>query len=69
MPAPPPAPGMPPAGVEVWHSRYGPIVIEARGGEIWVNGQRVEPAHRPADTPPSHSGLKPDARITGPQRS
>jgi hypothetical protein len=32
-----------PAAGEVWHSRYGPIVIQARGDEVWVDGQRVEP--------------------------
>lgn len=28
----------------VWRSRYGDMLIEARGGEVYVNGQRVEPA-------------------------
>lgn len=46
MPGGPPATGAPPADdAEVWHSRYGPIVIQARGDEVWVDGQRVEPAH------------------------
>lgn len=30
----------------VWESRYGPILIEAMGDEVFVNGQRVEP-HAP----------------------
>jgi hypothetical protein len=27
----------------VWESSYGPMLIEVRGGEIYVNGGRVEP--------------------------
>jgi hypothetical protein len=36
------------AGVQryVWQGRYGPMLIEVIDGEIFVNGQRVEP-HRP----------------------
>lgn len=30
----------------VWHSRYGAMLIEAIGTEVFVNGQRVEP-HTP----------------------
>jgi hypothetical protein len=30
----------------VWHSRYGAMLIEAIGTEVFVNGQRVEP-HAP----------------------
>ena len=30
----------------VWHSRHGAILIEAIGGEAFVNNQRVEP-HAP----------------------
>ena len=26
----------------VWESRYGPILIEVVGNEVFVNGQRVE---------------------------
>lgn len=26
----------------VWHTRYGDILIEVRGGVAWVNGERVE---------------------------
>lgn len=29
----------------VWDSRYGPMLIEVMNGDIFVNGQRVEP-HR-----------------------
>lgn len=31
------------AGVQrtVWHSAYGPILIEVRGDEVYVNGARV----------------------------
>ena len=28
----------------VWESRYGPILIEVREGECFVNQRRVEPA-------------------------
>lgn len=28
----------------VWHSRFGPMLIEVAGDEILVNGSRVEPA-------------------------
>jgi hypothetical protein len=27
----------------VWESRYGPILIEVLGEDVFVNGQRVEP--------------------------
>jgi ATP-dependent Zn protease len=27
----------------VWESRYGPMLIEVAGGEVFVNGDRVEP--------------------------
>lgn len=27
----------------VWESRWGAMLIEVRGGEVWVNGSRVEP--------------------------
>ena len=30
----------------VWNSRFGPIVIEVRGKDVFVNGDRVEP-HAP----------------------
>ena len=30
----------------VWEGRYGPMLIEAVDGEVFVNGQRVVP-HRP----------------------
>lgn len=30
----------------VWHSRFGTIVIEVRGKEVFVNGDRVAP-HAP----------------------
>jgi hypothetical protein len=30
----------------VWHSRYGAMLIEAIGTEVFVNGERVEP-HAP----------------------
>lgn len=26
----------------VWHSRYGDMLIEVRGDDVFVNGQRVE---------------------------
>lgn len=28
----------------VWHSRFGPMLIEVRQGQAYVNGQRVVPA-------------------------
>lgn len=28
----------------VWESRYGPVLIEVKDGQIFVNGQRVERA-------------------------
>lgn len=28
---------------DVWDSRYGPIVIEVHGEDVFVNGRRVEP--------------------------
>lgn len=30
----------------VWHGRFGAMLIEVIGGEVFVNGQRVEP-HAP----------------------
>lgn len=30
---------------QVWESRYGPMLIEVMNGDVFVNGQRVEP-HR-----------------------
>ncbi|MBX3604902.1 MAG: hypothetical protein KF788_06510 [Piscinibacter sp.] len=27
----------------VWHGRFGTIVIEVRGEDVFVNGDRVEP--------------------------
>lgn len=27
----------------VWHSRFGAMLIEVAGDEVFVNGQRVEP--------------------------
>jgi len=30
----------------LWHSRFGAMLIEVAGGEVFVNGQRVEP-HAP----------------------
>lgn len=30
----------------VWHSRYGAMLIEVVGADVFVNGQRVEP-HAP----------------------
>jgi hypothetical protein len=27
----------------VWEGRFGPMLIEVRGGAVFVNGQRVEP--------------------------
>ncbi len=30
----------------VWHSRFGPIFIEVRGKDVFVNGDRVAP-HAP----------------------
>ncbi len=30
----------------IWHSRFGPMLIEVVGDESFVNGQRVEP-HEP----------------------
>lgn len=49
-PAPTGAPARAPAPAAavrwVWESRFGPIVIEVRGDEVYVNGDRVEP-HAP----------------------
>ena len=30
----------------VWEGRYGAMLVEVVGGEIFVNGRRVEPAPR-----------------------
>jgi hypothetical protein len=30
----------------IWHSRFGTIVIEVRGGDVFVNGDRVAPHGR-----------------------
>ena len=30
----------------LWHSRFGAMLIEVVGDQVFVNGQRVEP-HRP----------------------
>jgi hypothetical protein len=40
-----PAAGSGPAGPQrhLWHSRFGLIVIEVRAGEVFVNGQWVQP--------------------------
>ena len=35
----------------VWESRYGPMLIEVAGGEVFVNGERVEP-HIPSKPEP-----------------
>lgn len=32
----------------VWHSRWGSMLIEARDGAVYVNGQPVEPAPPPS---------------------
>lgn len=32
----------------VWHGRFGPILVEVAGGEVFVNGQRVEPFNPPS---------------------
>lgn len=34
------------AGVErhVWEGRYGPMLVEVRDGQVYVNGQWVQPA-------------------------
>ncbi len=32
----------------VWESRFGPVLIEARDGKAYVNGELVEPAASPA---------------------
>lgn len=29
---------------QVWESRYGPMLIEVKDGQVFVNGQRVERA-------------------------
>jgi hypothetical protein len=38
----------------VWESRFGTMLIEVRGGQIFVNGSRVElaDAHQPASGAP-----------------
>ena len=28
----------------VWHGRFGAMLVEVRDGQVFVNGQRVEPA-------------------------
>lgn len=38
----------------VWHGRFGPILVEVAGDEVFVNGQRVEPFVAPS-TPASSS--------------
>ncbi|MBU1361988.1 MAG: hypothetical protein KKC79_12415 [Gammaproteobacteria bacterium] len=37
----------------MWESRYGPILIEVIGDDIFVNGQRVERSIRQPE-PPGH---------------
>jgi hypothetical protein len=39
------------AGVErhVWEGRYGPMLVEVRDGQVFVNGQWVQPAASLAD--------------------
>jgi hypothetical protein len=32
----------------VWESRFGPMLIEVRGDEVFVNSQRVERCNPPA---------------------
>lgn len=34
----------------VWESRFGTVLIEVRGRQIFVNGQPVEPADGPGST-------------------
>jgi hypothetical protein len=36
---------------QVWESRFGPMLIEVRDGEVYVNGSRVEPAAGGAPPP------------------
>lgn len=36
----------------VWESRFGPMLIEARDGSAYVNGQIVEPAEPRRETLP-----------------
>ncbi len=42
------------AGVQrtVWHGRFGSMLIEVSQGEIFVNGQRVEPHQAPGHPAP-----------------
>jgi len=35
----------------VWEGRFGAMLIEVIDGAAFVNGQRVEPAERAADSP------------------
>ena len=39
-----------PAPVEryEWHGRFGPMVVEIRDGQAFVNGQAVEPHPKPS---------------------
>jgi hypothetical protein len=38
----------------VWHSAFGPMLIEVREGAAFVNGSRVTPIHElRADAPPA----------------
>ena len=37
----------------VWESRYGTILVEVAGEDVFVNGQRVEPHAAPQRTPRS----------------
>lgn len=32
----------------VWESRFGPILIEVIGGEVFVNREKVDPVHGPS---------------------
>lgn len=32
----------------VWESRFGPILIEVIGGEVFVNREKVNPVHGPS---------------------
>jgi len=40
----------------VWESRYGPMLIEVVGGDVFVNGDRVEPHAAAGPSPDVDAG-------------
>jgi hypothetical protein len=49
----------------VWHSRYGAMLIEVTGGEIFVNGERVEPHPNGERVEPHLNGERVEPHLNG----